>query len=272
MANEAQVDYWNGKAGDTWADAQERMDAMLKPISQAAINFAEPKSDERAIDIGCGCGETTLALNDLGLSVWGVDVSAPMLEIAKQRAQGRQNVAFSKADAASQNYTPDHQLVFSRFGVMFFDNPIAAFTNIKTALTPEGRLSFVCWQAPRHNAWVSLVGAAVQPLLPEPTEPVDPKAPGPFAFADRDYLFDLLEQAGFTNITIEPYEAKLKLASNLDDALRFQSEIGPMARVLAELSGEKQAQAMQAARSVLAQQMTDDGLHLGSATWLVSAT
>ncbi|NKB99847.1 MAG: methyltransferase domain-containing protein [Pseudomonadales bacterium] len=129
MSNEAQKDFWNGPAGDVWVEAQGYMDQILAPLSELATTHAASQANERAIDVGCGCGATTFAFADSGCAVWGVDISEPMLAKAKERAkeQGIENVAFSVTDAASQDYTPDHDIVFSRFGVMFFDDPKAAF-------------------------------------------------------------------------------------------------------------------------------------------------
>lgn len=269
--NQEQVDYWNGEAGATWVKAQERLDTMLEPLSAVAIAKANPSNGERVIDVGCGCGTTSLAMAARGASVWGVDISEPMLAHARQRAAELDNVAFSVADAASQTMTPDHDLVFSRFGVMFFADPVAAFTNLHTGLKADGRLVFLCWQSPRDNPWVSVGGAAIQPYLPEEPEPVDPKAPGPFAFADVEYLHSVLTQAGFADINIESVNRDLRLGKDLDEAMAFQSQVGPASRVLAELSGTQKEEALAAARAALEPFATDDGVVLASATWLVSA-
>ncbi len=143
MNNQSQIDFWNGKGGITWATAQERMDNMLAPLSQVAVARANPQAEERVIDVGCGCGATSLALADSGAAVWCVDVSVPMLAVAKQRAASYDNVAFSVTDAATAEYTPDHDLIFSRFGVMFFADPIGAFTQLHGGLKPSGRVVFL---------------------------------------------------------------------------------------------------------------------------------
>ena len=272
MSNQTQIDYWNGKAGDTWANSQARLDTMLAPISTTAIDYAQLQSSEQVIDVGCGCGSTALAMNDLGASVWGIDISAPMLGVAKQRAQGRANLAFSQADAATQVYTPDHELVFSRFGVMFFADPAGALANLRKALTPSGRMVFVCWQAPRNNDWVSVGGRAVQPFLSTPAAPSDPKAPGPFAFADPDYVRSLLLEAGFGNVDIDSFTTDLLVGSNLEETIAMQSEVGPLARAIAELEEGPRNDAIAATREALRAYVTDDGIKLGSAVWLVRAT
>ena len=269
--NSEQIEFWNGKAGDVWVEAQARLDRMLEPLSAKALEVANVQNGERVIDIGCGCGTTSIALNQHGGHVWGVDISAPMLAHAKHRAANLENIAFSESDAAVQAYTPDHQLVFSRFGVMFFADPVAAFSNIRTALTADGRLVFVCWQAPRSNPWVSIGGAAVQPFLPKSDVAPDPRAPGPFAFADSAYLTDILTQAGYADIKIEGFEAQLHYANNIEEAMQFQGEVGPVARVLSELQGDLKQAALDAAEKALLEHMTADGLNLGSAVWIVSA-
>ena len=194
-----------------------------------------------------------------------------MLARARDRAAGLDNVAFSEGDAATQRYTPDHQLVFSRFGVMFFADPHAAFANIHTALSPGGRLVFMCWQAPRENPWMAVAGRAIQPYLPEPETPIDPQAPGPFAFAREEYIRDILSSGGFADVEIVDTRAQLHIGDTLDDAMAAQSEIGPAARALAELDGDQREAALAAAREALAPHVGDDGINLGAAAWLVSA-
>ena len=270
-ANQEQIEYWNGKAGQTWVRSLERIDGMLAPITQALLERAAVVPGERAVDVGCGCGSTTLALAQRGALVFGIDVSEPMLAFAKQRAAGVKGVAFRRTDAATQPFTPDHELVLSRFGVMFFANPIAAFENLRTGLTPDGRLCFVCWQPMAENAWMSTAGQAVMPFLAKPATPPDPRAPGPFAFAERDYLRSVLEAAGFAAIEIESLRVKLHVGDDLDQAMAFQADIGPVARALAELEGETRAQALAAARAALAKHLGPSGIDLGAACWLVTA-
>ena len=269
--NSDQIEYWNGKAGDTWTRGQERLDAMLTDLSALAIERADPKPGERVIDVGCGCGATSIALAEAGASVWGIDISEPMLARAKERAADLKTVAFAKTDAATQDLTPDHQLIFSRFGVMFFADPVAAFTNLRTGLTEDGRLVFVCWQAPRANPWVSIAGRVIQPFLPASEAP-DPRAPGPFAFADEDYLRGILEQAGYANIVLDAINIDLHIGDDLDSAMQSQGEVGPVARALAELSGETKEQALGAVRDAFKTHLTDDGLNLGAAVWIASAS
>ena len=212
--------------------------AMMAPITKALLERAAVAPGERVVDVGCGCGSTTLELVRRGALAFGIDVSEPMLALAKERATGLKGVAFRRTDAATQPFTPDHELVLSRFGVMFFAHPIDAFRNLRTGITPGGRLCFVCWQAASENAWMSTAGQAVAPFLPKPAAPPDPRAPGPFAFADPSYLRSVLEQAGFASIEIEDLRVTLHLGDDLEQAMAFQTDVGPVARALAELEGE----------------------------------
>lgn len=269
--NDEQIEYWNGKAGQSWVRSLDRIDGMLAPITKAVLERAAVVPGERAVDVGCGCGSTTLELASRGALVFGIDVSEPMLALAKERAAGVKGVAFRRTDAATQPFTPDHALAFSRFGVMFFANPVEAFKNLRTGLTPDGRLCFVCWQPMAENAWMSTAGQAVIPFLTKPTTPPDPRTPGPFAFADRNYLQSILEAAGFAAIEIDSLRVKLHVGDDLDQAMAFQADIGPVARALAELEGETRAQALAAARDALAQHLGPSGIDLGAACWLVTA-
>jgi len=270
VTNEEQKEFWNGPAGDVWVEAQEIMDRMLAPLSDAALSAAAPLSGERVIDIGCGCGATTLAIAESGASVWGVDISAPMLARARARTAELDNVTFSVNDASTADYNAEHHLIFSRFGVMFFDDPKAAFSNLRSALVGGGRLAFVCWQSPEKNPFMSVAGRAAQPFLPE-SEPQDPCAPGPFAFADPHWIEEVLDNAGFSDVNITSLNPHLAVGKTLDESMYFQARVGPLARALSELDESLQAEAKQAVRDALSGYETDDGVILPAAAWLVQA-
>lgn len=272
--NREQIEYWNGDAGQRWVEAQEWLDATLSPISAALLEKAATGQGERVVDVGCGCGDTSIALAASGADVRGIDISAPMLERAEARARGRSGggrITFARADAATERFTPDHDLVFSRFGVMFFADPRAAFGNLRSALDADGRLCFACWQAPRVNPWVAVAMQAVRPYLPEPEEQPDPRAPGPFAFAEPEYVTAILQHAGFAGIGVESFTTDLHVASDLDGAITFLTRLGPLARVLVELDGAGQQKALAAVRDALSRHETASGVSLGSACWLVTA-
>ena len=270
--NQKQIEFWNGDAGAKWVDNQEKMDQMLNPLSDVAIDIAEPQFDERVMDIGCGCGATSVELARRGAKVWGIDVSASMLARARERSVEHPDMVFTEADASTYEFLAEHQLIFSRFGVMFFADPVKAFSNLRSALVPQGRMVFLCWQAANKNEWISRVGQAVKGFLPEPTEAPDPRAPGPFAFAESDYLEGILIRAGFQNIDFQSLSIDLKLASTVEEALDFQSNIGPLSAVIAQLEGQVREDAMNAAKEELQASMSEEGIKLGSAVWLVTAS
>jgi len=269
--NTAQRAYWNDKAGPSWVAAQERLDAMLTPLSEQALAKAAVKLGERALDIGCGCGATTIALAEAGAIALGVDLSEPMLNHARERAKHLSNIEFLVEDAVVYQASEPFDLLFSRFGVMFFADPIEAFMNLRKQLNAHGRLAFICWQAPQHNPWMAIPGKAVAEFLPPMDPPPQPTDPGPFAFADPDYLESILAQAGFKQIELESIEAGMYLGSSLDEVMEYQKFVGPVARVVSELEGEIQEQAIAAARAAFAEHLTDSGITLPGRVWLVSA-
>lgn len=270
-SNAEQIEYWNGEAGAIWARRQDDMDALLAPISAAVIAAARCGARDRVLDIGCGCGDTSLHLAKSGARVTGVDISQPMLNRAKQRAvDERSGATFVLADAATATLTHDHTLLFSRFGVMFFSSPIAAFANLHDALHAEGRLCFVCWQPPQNNPWIMTPMLAARPLLP-PQPTLDPHAPGPFAFAEADYVRSILSDAGFTNVAIDPFTTALALGGDLESAIRMVCEVGPLSRSLATVDAATRLAVIAAVRPALQANTTANGVALGAACWIVRA-
>jgi SAM-dependent methyltransferase len=268
--NEAQIEYWNSSMGERWAQNQENLDRLLAPLSEAAINATALKEGERVLDVGCGCGATSLAMADRGADTTGIDVSQPMLDHARSRAEGRSNPQFLLADAALEEFSGDYDLLFSRFGVMFFVEPVAAFANLRTALRPGGRVCFVCWQPADRNPWVAVPMAAALQFLP-PAEPLDPRAPGPFAFGDADYVGDILTQAGFDNVQATPLEHPLSLGEDASVAAEFITRIGPVSRVLVDLDQAVRDDLMNEVRTALQSHQSDRGVELGAACWIVTA-
>ena len=201
-ANAAQIEFWNNAAGLTWAECQAQLDRQLAILGAAAMRSLAPAAGERILDIGCGCGETSYALAErVGATgaVLGVDISEPMLAVARQRSgtPGSATPDFLQADAQTADLgEAGFDAVFSRFGVMFFNDPAAAFANIRRALKPGGRLAFVCWRPMAENPWMRVPMEAALPLLP-PQPPADPTAPGPFAFADSERVRGILDRSWF---------------------------------------------------------------------------
>jgi len=275
-ANADQIEYWSGPVGEHWVHGQEKLDQMLAPFGQAAMDAAGVTMGERVIDVGCGCGGTSLELSErvslLG-TVLGVDISAPMLRRAGERAGqlGATNVTFAMADASTYQFEPAAaDVVFSRFGVMFFRNPVEAFENLRRALRPDGRLAFVCWRSMDRNAWFKVPRDAVLKHLPAP-EPAAPDEPGPFAFADSERVTGILRDAGFRGIVMERHDIKLRNQGTLDEVVDFMTEIGPSARLLADAGGELRAAAIAEMRDALRSHHDGESVHLDAATWIVTA-
>ena len=276
--NADQIEYWNGDAGEKWARHQDRLDAMFAPFSRAVLSLASAKAGERVMDIGCGCGSTTFdfaeAVGDKGRAL-GIDISGPMIARAKERAAVLGSPAeFLLTDAATHDFgAAQFDVLASRFGIMFFDDPVSAFAHLRRALAPEGRTAIGCWRAFADNPWAALPFAAARPLLP-PQEPPVPGAPGPFAFDDAGRFRDVLATAGFGSIEIQPFDAELTLgegADPLEAALNQSLEIGPLARAMKTLPESASGAVSDAVRKALGSHVRDGAVRLPGAVWLVSA-
>lgn len=274
--NAEQSDAWNGATGTKWVRFQERLDAMLAPFCDTLLQSAAIRSGEHVLDIGCGCGATTIeAAKHTGSTgrALGIDLSAPMTERARQRAAAlNAPAAFAVADAYTHDFAhAGFDLLISRFGVMFFDDPVGAFKNLHRALKPSGRMHFICWRELKDNEWISLPMRVARPMLP-PVPPADPYAPGPGAFAEEARVKTILEQAGFRNVSHQPLDLPLNMGRTLDEALEQSLEIGPLARLLAEHDPSLKTKVAAAIREELAKRLTPEGVILSSAAWIVSAT
>lgn len=268
--NAQQVAYWNDQAGPTWADLQAPLDRQLAPLGRRVMAELDLGPGRRVLDVGCGAGETTLALAATGAEAVGVDISRPLLEVARARSQGIANVSFLEADAQAQGFPEPFDAIFSRFGVMFFADPVAAFTNLHGALKPGGRLAFVCWRRPDENPVMTApMRAALAHIDAPPAPPADPTAPGPFAFADPERLLAILSAAGFAEVAVTPHDEKIG-GNDLDTTLGLSLKVGPLGALLRENPDKREA-VIGAVRDLLSQHLTPDGVKLGSATWIVTA-
>lgn len=277
-ANQEQQTYWNDQAGPRWVKLQQRLDAQIQPLGLAAMRRAEITPGEHILDVGCGCGQTSLELAERVGSqgaVTGIDLSLPMLERARERQQELHlpNLTFLHGDAQTYKFAPARcDLAFSRFGVMFFDDPIAAFGNIRTALRPQGRLCFVCWRGLDKNEWAKIPLQAAAQHVPLPP-PAAPGTPGPFAFADHEWVKQLLKTAGFAEVHVESYETQLGMggASSREEAVAFALEIGPVATLLRDVDPAIRNRVRDAIATALTPYARQGSVKLGGAVWIVRA-
>lgn len=273
--NADQIAYWNDTGGSVWVEMQAQLDRMTAPFSRRVVEALAPAAGEHLLDIGCGCGGSTLELTRLvGPSgqVLGVDVSAPMLDLARRRAvqAGLVNTDFRESDAQTSAFEPaGFDGLFSRFGIMFFTDPVAAFTNLRKALKPGGRVAFVCWRTLAENARANTPMTAALRHLPVPPPPV-PGAPGAFSLGDPGRIRDILGRAGFARPTITPFDVKTSVG-DLEQTLALVLRSGPVGAMLREHSDKREVVAG-AVRAALAPHATAEGVLLDAATWIVTAT
>ena len=262
QANADQIAYWNGPNGQRWTDRQASQDVLLAPVSQLLIDRIAPKIGDRIVDIGCGCGATSIALAERvapGGFVLGVDISAPMLARARQLAPKGLPLDFAQADATVYPFEPgSFDLVVSRFGVMFFAEPAVSFANLRKALRPSGRVVFACWREPKANPWMTASLPAVYrhvPRLPQ----AGPEDPGPFAFASEERVKRILDGAGFSGIAMEACNVSLDIAigGGLEAATDSAISIGPAAR--------------ESVRELLAPHVRGQLVPLPGSIWIVTA-
>jgi SAM-dependent methyltransferase len=251
---------------------QGDLDRQIAPLGAEALRVLAPRGGERILDIGCGCGETTWELaarvGPSG-SVLGADLSGPMLAVARAREApaGAPRPTFRQVDAQTADLG-EFDAAFSRFGVMFFSEPAAAFANIRRALKRGGRLAFVCWRPLAENPMMYAPAEAAAHLTP-PAPPADPFAPGPFAFADPARLRGILIMAGYSDIAIEPFDTLIG-GADLDGAVTFALRMGPLGARLRE-----NPSLVDVVRPVVRQRLTDfltpDGVKFPAAVWIASA-
>ena len=277
--NKNQRDFWSGKGGDIWVERQNAMDTMLSPLGEAALNKLNLNEGENVLDIGCGCGHTTLniakRISPDG-QVTGLDISEPMLKRAKESANEMSisNASFNCVDVQTDDIGEEvYSAAFSRFGVMFFEDPVAAFCNINKSLITGASLSFVCWQSPALNPWQSLFIEAVKKYVDLPSPP--PRSPGPFAFMESEYVSSILEESNFQNIMIEGHEAEVNMFSgrSLSDSVKDYISINPVVSVMLKDSTEQEkTEIINSAIEAFSPYYSAKGLMFPSATWLVTTT
>ena len=275
-ANADQVAYWNGPAGQRWADRQATQDVLLKPVADLVVDRAAFKPGERVIDVGCGSGATSIAfarkVAPLG-RVLGIDVSGPMLDRARQAAPKDLPIEFVLADATVYPFEPESfDVLASRFGVMFFADPVLSFANLRKALRRSGRLAFACWREPRENPFfMAPLSAAYKhvPKLPQQ----GPEDPGPFAFASEARVRRILGDAGFAAVEMEacPLLLDAAIGRGLDGAVRGALEIGPVSRALEGQPEEARAAVAASIHEALTPFVKGETVLMPASVWIVTA-
>jgi ubiquinone/menaquinone biosynthesis C-methylase UbiE len=274
--NTDQIEFWNGPAGQHWTDRQPLQDILFRPVSNILIDRAAPRLGDRVLDVGCGCGATTIAVAETvaptGFAL-GIDISAPMLARARELAPKTLPLEFVLADATVYPFDPgSFDLLVSRFGVMFFADPAVSFRNLRKALRPSGRLAFVCWREPRENAFFMVPLQAVYKHVPKLPQ-VGPEDPGPFAFASPERVMRILREAGFSQVSMEPCPLTLDLAAGggLESAVQAATEFGPAARALEGQPPEVYEFAKSSIREALTPFVRGQSVLLPASIWAVTA-
>ena len=276
--NADQSRHWNEAAGAAWVTQAERIGAQLRPFGLRAMARADLQPGHRVLDVGCGGGETTIALGQLvgpAGSALGIDISQALLDHARATAAAASaaNVSFELVDAqTAQLPAGAFDRLFSRFGVMFFQDPLAAFTSLRTALRPGARLAFVCWRSMDDNPWMKVTFAAVSEHIA--LQRPEPNAPGPMAFADALRTRGILERAGFTEVGFEAVNEVMNLGGglrDLDETVAFMTEIGPAATALRQASPEVRAAAVVSLRAAVLPYHGAGGVRMPASCWVVTA-
>ncbi len=268
-----QAGLWNGGAGLAWVREQDLVDRMFRPIENMLLATIAPGQAARVLDVGCGTGGTTLALGRRlgpGARCTGVDISAPMVAAARRRAaNGGVDVDFVCADAQRHGFAPaGFDLVVSRFGVMFFDDPVAAFANLRRAVRAGGQLRFVAWRGPEENPFMTAAERAARPLLPGLPQRVPDEA-GQFGLGREARVRDILAHAGWERVVCDPVDVACAFPeAELDGYL---ARMGPVGRALETADGALRERVLARVRPAFDPWVADGEVRFTAACWLVSA-
>lgn len=273
-ANEAQARHWNARAGEVWVEQQEMLDRLFAPFERTLVEAVEQRGARDVLDVGCGAGATALAvarrLADRGRCT-GVDISVPLVEAARRRAAaaGLGNCRFVAGDAQQHAFeSGTFDAVISRFGVMFFDDPVAAFANLGRAARPDAGLAVIAWRGVGENPFMAAAERAARPLLPE--LPVrDPTGPGQFAFADAERVRAVLTAAGWRDVEIEPLNVACTLSRA--DLEVYAARMGPVGGLLPDLDEARRDRVLAAVMAGFEAWVSGDAAHFTAACWLVRA-
>ena len=271
--DDEQTRLWNGSAGRAWVETQEVLDQMFKPFENLLMEAVLTGPGGRVLDIGCGTGSTTLAaarlLGEKGHCV-GIDISDPMIAAARARAEREGTPArFIRANAQIHPFEPaSFDMILSRFGVMFFDEPVQAFANLRRAARDEAELRFIAWRSAAENPFMTTAERAAAPFLPNlPAR--RPDAPGQFAFADERRVHRILEESGWGTIEIRPIDVACTLPET--ELGRYLTRLGPVGTILHEANESTRTQVVKAVRTAFDPYVRDADVRFTAACWLVDA-
>lgn len=266
-ANADQADFWTNAAGEKWVEQQVELDAFMQPVLDGVLARAALKPGDRVLDIGCGTGASTLQaaqiIGETGVAT-GVDISPTMLDLAQKRAADLPNVGFHLADATDHTFeTAHYDRLISRFGVMFFADPVLAFSNIVKALKPGAEITFAAWGQIENNPWFTTAARAARDRLGAPPK-VNPDAPGPFAFRDVTRVTEILASAGFEEIRSVVSDLRLAPTGTPREVARMATSVGPAARTVDHFQGsaEDSAAIANAVREAFEPFETPDGVRV----------
>ncbi|WNG20425.1 class I SAM-dependent methyltransferase [Cystobacter fuscus] len=273
QTDDEQTKLWNGPAGRAWVEEQELLDQMFKPIEELLVEAVLAGSGRQVLDVGCGTGSTTLAIaRRLGAKgrCTGIDISEPMITAAQARAERESTPAsFIRANAQNHAFAPaSFDMLISRFGVMFFDDSVRAFANLRRAAKDDAELRFVAWRSPSENPFMTTAERAAAPLLPNlPTR--RPDAPGQFAFADQGRVHRILEESGWAEVDIQPIDVACTLPEK--ELVRYLTRLGPLGLILHEADDRTRTQVIETVRAAFEPYVHGAEVRFTAACWRVGA-
>jgi ubiquinone/menaquinone biosynthesis C-methylase UbiE len=273
QGDDEQTKLWNGPAGRAWVEAQELLDQMFKPLEDLLVEAVFAGSGRQVLDIGCGTGSTTLAVARLlGAKgrCTGIDISDPMITAARARAERESTPAsFIRANAQDHAFEPaGFDMIISRFGVMFFDDFVRAFANLRRAAKPDAELRLVAWRSPSENPFMTTAERAAAPLLPNlPAR--RPDAPGQFAFADQRRVHRILEESGWAEIDIRPIDVACTLPEK--ELVRYLTRLGPLGLILHEADDRTRTQVIETVRAAFEPYVHGAEVRFTAACWMICA-
>jgi SAM-dependent methyltransferase len=274
VARQIEIDQktlWNGRAGNAWVDMQDLLDQVLRPFEDILVRAVSDEAAKRVLDVGCGTGSTTLALGRVlqpGGSCVGIDISEPMIAAARSRTgQEGLPVSFICADAQSYDFEPDSfDMIVSRFGVMFFDQPVQAFANLRRAAQPGARLLFIAWRGAAENPFMTTAERAAAPLLPD-NPPRRSDGPGQFAFADSGFVQRIFSESGWDDIDMRPIDVSCALPET--ELVHYITRLGPLGVVLQDVDEKTRARVIGTVRAAFDPFVHGAEVRFNAACWSI---